>query len=735
MKCTHAVRGRFTLRVSIVFASLVFGLILFCAITPMIMAQTTLKPEPALTVREPITLPFTTQPTAAALDTWRKTMHHTSAPVEFDKAGVRQGCFHASYPSTQWQAVQCAPANGYRSTRPRRLNHLEVGGATYPQNDIVVQAPVGHLLSNVLGSFPSVSGVNSVTSVGVPAYGGGGILGANEYTLQINTNITHSSACGGYTNCTVWQQYVMSTNTPVSLTSNSLTNETEVFIEYWLFDYGSGPNMCPAGFVDAGPDQTGPGDDCVQNTPATVVYNGQIQANDANLADMSLSGSATAGGTDAATVTYGGEAYTATVPDSYTDVASIWNQAEFNIVGNAGGSQAVFNNGSTLVVQSSVTYNPTSTSAPICVDNGGTTGESNNLNIAPAPGTTTPPTCCPFGGASPSIEFVESNNAGEWASCGNPITWGDPHITTVNGTYYDFQGAGEYVTLQDPDGTEVQVRQSPIVGAAAGNYAPNPLPPGTSYQNDGLVSCLSSNTAVAARVGTHRVTYEPSFGVPNPSGLQLRVDGKVTTTGVNFGNGGSVEKNSDGIVIDFPDGKILSVTGTLPYLSLDFSSLGVVSKSAGASESGLAGVVPAGNWLPRLPNGTALGPMPAALHARYVTLNQTFGNAWRVTSGNSLFDYAPGTSTATFTNASWPVENAKTCTLPNTNVRALPPISAEAAEEACKSISNATLRSSCEFDVQATGNNSLADTYSVTDRVHTNLLARPIIKPVLTEIK
>ncbi len=562
----------------------------------------------------------------------------------------------------------------------------------------------------------------------------------------------------------------MATNTPVSLPpcitppySCPLTSQTQVFIEYWLFNYGTDtgggglvsgegwePNICPSGFIDNGPDFLGGGgDDCIQNSPAhTIPWNpptnlGQLPITD--LADLSLSGSATAGGNDEATLTYNGLGYNATVSDSTTDIASIWNQAEFNVVGNAGSSEAVFNsptpatanNGSTVVVQSAVTYTNSSMSAPTCVQNAGTTGETNNLNFAPAPGTTSP-TCCAYKGgtpgiqgASPGIQFVESNNPNEWALCPAPITWGDPHITTVDGTIYDFQGAGEYISLQDPDGTEVQVRQSPIAGAAPGNWAPAA---GAKYQNDGLSSCLSSNTAVAARVGTHRVTYEPSFGVPNPTGLQLRIDGKIATTGENFGDGGSVETTSDGIEIHFPDGKFLSVSGSLPYLTLDFSSLGVVSKSAGASESGLAGFVPNANWLPRLPSGAAVGAMPASLHARYVTLNQTFGNAWRVTKSKSLFDYAPGTSTATFTTAAWPVENAKSCTVPTQ--KAAVPVTAAEAEEACKTIRDANLHSSCVFDVQATGITHLADTYAVTERIHLKLAVKPILlRPVLGDMK
>jgi hypothetical protein len=235
-------------------------------------------------------------------------------------------------------------------------------------------------------------------------------------------------------------------------------------------------------------------------------------------------------------------------------------------------------------------------------------------------------------------------------------------------------------------------------------------------------------------VGTHRVTYEPSFGVPNPSGLQLRIDGKVATTGEDFGDGGSVETSTDGVEIHFPGGKILSVSGSLPLLSIEFAGLGVVSKSVEVAENGLAGDVPAGNWLPRLPNGTAVGPMPASLHDRYVTLNQTFGNAWRVSASNSLFDYAPGTSTATFTNAAWPVENAKTCSVPD--MKTTPHLTAAAAEEACKAITNAALHSSCVFDVQMTGITRLVDTYVITERIHAKLAVKPIVlKPDLAGVQ
>lgn len=329
--------------------------------------------------------------TAQAQEIWRGTMHQISAP---DK-----GCYQASYPETRWEEVQCAERPAYRSALPKRTSREQTVGNGY---DYVAQAPSGRLFSSALGTFPTVSGVKTEKSVGVAAFGGGGILGANEYTLQVNTNFYDgSAACNGYSGCFAWQQYVMSTNTPVSLTSNQVTNKTEVFIEYWLINYGvdNGSNICPAGFIDGGADATGPGDDCVQNTPATVIANGQLPITD--LASLKLSGSAKAGGTDAATVTFGTHAYTATVKDSYTDIASGWTQAEFNVLGNAGGSKADFNSGSSVTVKVAVTDGSTAT--PSCVSPSsydGTTGETNNLTLGK---------CTAAGGSSPYIQFTESD--------------------------------------------------------------------------------------------------------------------------------------------------------------------------------------------------------------------------------------------------------------------------------------------------------------------------------------
>jgi hypothetical protein len=362
---------------SMIKIAAVATLVAFCGLTSAFAAQAGEAPD---------------QNELQAREAWRATMHQIKVPGK--------GCFHASYPSTQWEEVECAPAPGYRSALPKPAeNRTEVAGN---ESDYVVQAPSGHLLSGVVGSFPTVTGVASEKGVGVAEFQDAGILGANEYTLQVNTNLFHSAACGSFSKCLAWEQFVMATNTFVSLTDTELTGDTEVFIEYWLLNYGvdNDPetDICPAGFIDLGPDSTGPGDDCVQNSPATLIATGQIPITD--LASLALAAVAV-DGMDTAVLSFGTEVFSATVSDSLTDIASGWSQAEFNVFGNSGGSRAKFNSGASLTVK--VAVDDGSTAAPTCVPpsaDAGTTGETNNLTLG---------SCTATGGSSPFIQFTESD--------------------------------------------------------------------------------------------------------------------------------------------------------------------------------------------------------------------------------------------------------------------------------------------------------------------------------------
>ena len=292
-----------------------------------------------------------------------------------------------------------------------------------------------------------------------------------------------------------------------------------------------------------------------------------------------------------------------------------------------------------------------------------------------------------------------------WGSLNDGQTDGDPHLTTVEGVHYDFQSAGEFVALRG-DGIEIQTRQTPI--ATSFTLGPN--------GHTGLTTCVSINTAVAAKIGTHRVSYQPD-GVPNPKGLQLRVDGVLTVLdpkGVDLAGGGRIVKSplGDGIEVIFPNATTLIATpGWWEAQQKWYLNLRVVRTAATA---GILGEVTNG-WLPALPDGSSLGSRPRGVHERYVSLYDKFVDAWRVTDATSLFDYGPGSSTATFTLKEWPKENPSSCILPAQPVAQ--PLEAETAGRRCAAISDRNAKANCIFDVMVTGHPGFGQTYLLAQRL------------------
>ena len=288
--------------------------------------------------------------------------------------------------------------------------------------------------------------------------------------------------------------------------------------------------------------------------------------------------------------------------------------------------------------------------------------------------------------------------------------WGDPHLTTVDGVHYNFQSAGEFTALRGK-GLEIQTRQTPI--------ATTFVPGADSYSE--LQTCVAVYSAVATRVGKHRVTYEPNIsGVPDPKGLQLRVDGLLTTLGpqgIDLGSDGRIIKTwtgEGGIEIDFSDGTQLVVT---PAYWQDqqkwYLSVNVYGTTA---TEGTFGKLARDSWLPTLPNGSSLGPKPDSLPQRFIDLYEKFADAWRVTDAASLFDYGPGQSTATFTLKGWPQENPRSCAIEG-QPSAGPPVDVGVAEKACSAIVDANMKADCVFDVSVTGFTGFAQTYLVTQQL------------------
>lgn len=325
----------------------------------------------------------------------------------------------------------------------------------------------------------------------------------------------------------------------------------------------------------------------------------------------------------------------------------------------------------------------------------------------------------PCGG--PPLNRTDVETIRRWIIGGRPNTEGDPHIKTVEGVNYDFQSAGEFVLLRD-EGMELQARQTAVT--TAGPLGPN------AYT--GLSSCVSVNTAVALRVGRHRISYQPSIRpvsteatVAARSGLVLRIDGTVTALGgaeTPLPSGGRIVRTSapGGIEIHYPGGTVVVITPAfwqhhqIWYMNIDV-------RHARATD-GVMGAIAPGNWLPALPDGTLLGPRPAGFQQRYQVLYETFADAWRVTDPTSLFDYEPGLSTGAFTVDSWPMESPPSCTAPPQpggpqTTTAPATLAAAEAEKLCSAVAAPDRRANCVQDVTATGERGFAETYVLTERI------------------
>jgi hypothetical protein len=212
---------------------------------------------------------------------------------------------------------------------------------------------------------------------------------------------------------------------------------------------------------------------------------------------------------------------------------------------------------------------------------------------------------------------------------------GDPHIVASNGAIYDFNAEGEFVlaAATDPgDSFDVQVRLQ-------------------SFNNSPYASVV---TQVAAQVGTDRVTF--GIGRADP----IWVDGTaaaISTGGSITLNGGIVtQTSSDGYQISWDTGEVLNVTDAGDLLD---TSIAPGPNNGIDSLVGLATLADTPGDEFQLVDGSVLqSPLPSAeLYGAYAT-------AWAVPPADSLFDYAPGQSTATFDNPNFPAADITLADLP-----------------------------------------------------------------------
>jgi|CZKU01.1.fsa_nt_gi hypothetical protein len=329
--------------------------------------------DPASSTAEALSANAATQATSSASPApahkeWHRAMSKT-------RSSSKDGCFQATYPSTTWVEVPCTKAPDYPLIPAQGGARAAGAPETVGNNSGDSTSIASGTISWSEGSFPSVIGVNSEKANGV----------ANTYSLQLNTNKFNTSACNGHSGCQGWEQFVFE-------------GTGGGFIQYWLIGYGG---TCPSGWTNNG----APAGDCYRNSGTSAPVPAQAIT---NLANLSVLGSA--GSSDMLTIAVGNVVYMISQASVLGLNAGGWTTSEFNVFGDSGGDQAVFQDPGTTIVVQTLTESVTPTeNAPQC-GTSSFTGETNNLTLVPG-------SCCAIGGVSPGIQFEESNGSPAAQSC------------------------------------------------------------------------------------------------------------------------------------------------------------------------------------------------------------------------------------------------------------------------------------------------------------------------------
>ncbi|GAB3073020.1 hypothetical protein GCM10027186_30210 [Micromonospora schwarzwaldensis] len=280
------------------------------------------------------------------------------------------------------------------------------------------------------------------------------------------------------------------------------------------------------------------------------------------------------------------------------------------------------------------------------------------------------------------------------ADCGGSN--GDPHLVTFDRVAYDFQAVGEFtlVAATGGDPLEVQVRQVPMAGTRT----------------------ASVNSAVAFRVGGHRVALTLTDGV-----TRVDVDGRPLAAPperTDLAGGGNLTRRpsdtggTDGYDVTWPDGSAAAVDQIGRY---GYRVLVRLADGRAGKVRGLLGDFdgdPADDIAPA--SGAAL-----AQPAPFAALYPAYADSWRITADRSLFRYADGEDTGTFTDRSFPEREV--------TAGDLDPARRAAAEQVCRwaGVTAPGPLAECVFDVAVSGRPEFAVAGASTE-----LLAPPAGTPI-----
>lgn len=243
-------------------------------------------------------------------------------------------------------------------------------------------------------------------------------------------------------------------------------------------------------------------------------------------------------------------------------------------------------------------------------------------------------------------EMFNRNN-GNNAATANSV--GDPHLQTFDRLKYDFQTVGEFTLCEAPIRKfAVQVRQKAI-------------------NNN------SKNTAVAVNLHGNIIAIYVEDFPDNDNAKKIQVNNITVETKklpLYFKQGGKLEYIDKTFKITWFTGEQVAIKDMTSWLdvfiTVPYSSFSIYEGLLGNYNNkqdddlkikGGKKIEVYKNYFENITlfNGTALAkPTDKAIKKYQKTLNEDFGNSWRITDSNSFFKYANGKNTLSFTDKDFP---------------------------------------------------------------------------------
>jgi hypothetical protein len=285
-----------------------------------------------------------------------------------------------------------------------------------------------------------------------------------------------------------------------------------------------------------------------------------------------------------------------------------------------------------------------------------------------------PSNCCDRGDCGQPEQCIDTDGVVETdpTKCliASGDSWGDPHLVTFDRLAYDFQSVGEFVLARSlAQDLEIQIRTAP-------------------WRNSRHIAV---SIAVALRVAGDRV------GLYLGRTPALYVNGEPTELGLNpieLPGGGRVEAAGAAVSVHWGDGSQVLLTSRGAYFDIKVR----LSSRRARSVEGLLGNFDGNRANDLITQGGEVLVGRPTLQQFY----QVYGESWRVTAEESVFDYLEGESTDGFTDRTFPDGLA--------SAESLPADARSRAEAACAAagVTDPILLEACILDVGFTGDEAFA---------------------------